>query len=189
MRLSASLLLIALAAGAAYATPPAPRPYSGCGILKLRQWGALEPEPLALYREPGLLRVAEKSAAALPRLAGDGFEPLLAASERRGRWTRLSLDDAGRQGWLEQQRGWDYASWDEFLPGRTVRVLPGLKKGWYSLKGAPAEDAAEIASLTRDQLVQVMEVEEDWVKLERPSGWFRWRDPDGRLTVSLQSSR
>jgi hypothetical protein len=189
VRLQASLLLIALAGGAAYAAPPAPRPYSGCGILTLKQWGARELEPLALYREPGLLRIAEKNAASLPRLAGDGVEPLVAASERRGNWMRLTLDDAGRQGWLEERRGWKYASWEEFLPGRTIRVLPGLKKGWYSLKGTPTEEGSDIASLSRDQLVQVLEVEEDWVKLERPSGWFRWRDPDGRLTVSLETSR
>lgn len=189
MRLPAALLMVALAAGSAYPAPPAPRPFSGCGILTLKQWGALEPAPLPLYREPGVLRIAEKSAGTLPRLAGDGAEPLVAASERRGEWTRLSLDDAGRQGWLKQQRGWEYASWEEFLPGRTVRVLPGLKKGWYQLKGAPADAATELSSLSRDQLVQVLEVEEDWVKLARPSGWFRWRDPDGRLTVSLQTSR
>ncbi|WP_026843070.1 hypothetical protein [Citrifermentans bremense] len=189
MRLPAALLIVALAAGSAYPAPAAPRPYSGCGILTLRQWGALQAAPLPLYREPGVQRIAERSAAALPRLAGDGVEPLVAASERRGNWTRLSLDEAGRQGWLEQQRGWEYTSWEEFLPGRTVRVLPGLKKGWYQLKGAPTEEAAGLASLSRDQLVQVLEVEEDWVKLERPSGWFRWRDPDGRLTVSLKTSR
>ena len=179
------LLFCSMAPGAA----PPPRPYSGCGVLFVTKGSAWEPELLALYREPGMLRIAELRAASLPRLSGSASEPLLAASERRGGWTRLSIDDAGRQGWLEPVRGWEYKSWQEFLPGRSVRVLPGLKKGWYALRSAPGEAAGETGTLTRDQLVQVLEVREDWARLKAPAGWFRWRDGDGRLTVALQESR
>jgi len=65
-----------------------------------------------------------------------------------------------------------------------VRVLPGMKKGLYLLKGEPREAAAQKGSLNRDQTVRVLRIEEDWAELEAPGGWFRWRDGDGRLTVS-----
>ena len=181
-----TLLLLLLSGGAAHPAPPAPRPYGGCGVLALKLWPGAEPARLTLYREPGLLRIAEYDPAALPRLAGSAAEPLLAADARKGGWTRLAYDDAGRQGWLEQARGWQYLSWQEFLPGRTVRVLPGMKKGLYLLKSGPDESAAPIATVNRDQQVRVLQVEDDWARLQAPSGWFRWRDGDGRLTVSLQ---
>ncbi len=184
-----SLILTLICCGAAFSAPPAPRPYGGCGVLTLKQGSGWKPGNLALYQEPGLHRIAEKSPASLPRLAGDAAAPILAASARRGGWTRLFMDDAGRLGWLAETRGWEYASWREYLPGRTVKVLPGLKKGWYLLRSAPGEGGAELAAVTRDQLVQVIEVDEDWARLATPAGWFRWRDGDGRLTVSLQAGR
>ena len=185
-RLPLCALLLTLCSGAALAAPAAPRPYSGCGVLTLKQGLAREPESLVLYQEPGVLRIAEKLPSSLPRLSGNSEEPVLAASERRGVWTRLSIDEAGRQGWLEQERNWEYASWRDLLPGRTVRLLPGLKKDWYALKSAPGDGGTQAALLSRDQEVRVQQVEGDWARLETPSGWFRWRDPDGRLTVSLQ---
>ena len=189
-RMRSKLLILALLcplfAAPAHAAPHAPRPYAGVGVLALKQVAGAEALRLTLYQEPGLLRIAEFQACALPRLAGSREEPLLAAGARRGGWTRLAHDDAGRQGWLEQRRGWEYASWQEFLPGRTVRILPGMKKVLYQLKGDPREAAAAIAALNRDQQVRVLQVRDDWARLQTPSGWFRWRDGDGRLTVSLQ---
>lgn len=175
-----------LGAASAQAAPPRPRPYSGCGVL------ALVPEPgegrgtLPVYQEPGLFRMAELAPSALPRLSGNDREPLLAVSARRGGWTRLAYDDAGREGWVEQARAWRYLSWPEFLPGRSLRVLPGLKKGLYLLRSEPREGAAEAGGVARDQEVRVLQVDGDWVRLQAPAGWFRWRDADGRLTVSLQ---
>lgn len=181
------LAVVTLCADAAFCAPPTPRPFSGCGVLTLKRESGWEPESLALFQEPGVLRIAEKPPASLPRLSGDDREPLLAASGRRGGWTRLFIDDAGREGWLEQARGWQYQSWRDFLPGRSVRLLPGLKKGWYALRKGPGEGEAEVGTLSRDQVVRVRQVEEDWARTEGPSGWFRWRDGDGRLNVSLQT--
>ena len=180
-----ALLLMLLFAAAARSAPLPPRPYSGCGLL------ALQPEPgadkvtLSLYREPGLERLAERDGSALPRLSGSASEPLIAVSARKGGWTQLAYDDAGRQGWIEQARAWRYLSWQEYLPGRWLRVLPGMKKGYYALRNEPGQTGSERGSLTRDQAVRVLQVEDDWVRLQAPSGWFRWRDGDGRLTVSL----
>ena len=185
-RLPMALLLLTLGVGAAHSAPPVPRPYGGCGVL------ALKPEPgsdrlsLALYREPGLSRFAEIDAATLPRLTGSASEPLVAVSARRGGWLQLAYDDAGREGWIEQTRAREYRPWREYLPGRWLRVLPGMKKGCYLLRSEPGEGGAERGSLAREQAVRVLQVEDDWVRLQSPAGWFRWRDGDGRLTVSLQ---
>ncbi|MBJ6799550.1 SH3 domain-containing protein [Geomonas propionica] len=183
--LTAALLLFG-AGSAALAALPAPRPFSGCGVLILKQEAGWQPESVALYQEPGMLRVAETTPQALPRLSGSDTEPLLAASERRGGWVKVALDEAGRQGWLAQARGWEYREWRDFLPGRTVRLLPGLKKEWYQVRLTPGGEASPAPPLSRDREVRVIEVEKEWARVEAPAGWLRWRDPDGRLTVSLK---
>lgn len=183
MRLFVFLAYLALSVAAAQAAAPL-RPYGGCGVLTTAPSG--EKSSVVLYREPGVARLAEVDAAALPRLQGSAAEPLLAVSARKGEWTRVGYDDAGREGWLKQPRSWRYRPWQEFLPGRTVRVLPGMKKPLYGLKSAPGDKGREIGSVSRDETVRVLRLEEDWALLEAPSGWFRWRDGDGRLTISLQ---
>ncbi|OGU06420.1 MAG: hypothetical protein A2075_07655 [Geobacteraceae bacterium GWC2_58_44] len=181
-----TFLLLVLCAAAAHAAPAGPRPYSGCGVVALKGDPGAGAPLLVLYHEPGLLRVAELAGPSLPRLAGSDAEPLLAVSARKGGWTRLAYDDAGREGWIEQPRAWEYLPWREFLPGRLVRILPGMKKGFYVLRSGPAEGAPASGVLTRDQTVRVLQVEEEWARLQSPAGWFRWRDGDGRLTLSLQ---
>ncbi|HEY5513507.1 MAG TPA: SH3 domain-containing protein [Geomonas sp.] len=186
MRLSLliTLTLLVLCAASAHAAPPRPRPYSGCGVLALRQVPGSEKQPVAVYAEPGLQRIAELEIPALPRLGGSRQEPLVAVSAGKGGWLRLCYDDAGREGWTELLRRWDYLPWQEFLPGRTVRMFPGMKKGLYTLRGEPREGSPERGILRRDQAVLVLQVEDDWARLQSPPGWLRWRDRDGRLTVS-----
>ncbi|HJV67429.1 MAG TPA: SH3 domain-containing protein [Geomonas sp.] len=185
----AFLLALLLSAGAvAGAAPAAPRPLSGCGVLELEQPLPPEGGPLVLYREPGLDRIGERQLSSLPRLAGGAGELLVAVTARKGGWTQLSYDEAGREGWVQQGRAWRYLSWEEFLPGRRVRVLPGLKKGLYALRSAPDDQAPERGGVSRDQAVRVLATEDDWARLEAPAGWVRWRDADGRLTISLQES-
>lgn len=179
------ILLIAACLIAATAWAAAPlRPYSGCGVLLAQNAPGPEASPLPFYAEPGLERLAELDLGALPRLSGDREHPVLAVYATKGGWLKLAWDDAGRAGWVEGARAWEYRSWDEYLLGRQVKVLPGLKKNLYALKGAPREASADAGSVSRDQLVRVVQVAEDWVRLERPAGWLRWRDADGRLTVS-----
>lgn len=183
-----ALLLLVLGAAAAHPAPPRPRPYSGCGVLALETAPGAERLALVLYQEPGLARIAEMEGSQLPRLAGSEAAPLIAVGARKAGWSRLAYDDAGREGWIEQARGWEYLTWREFLPGRSVRILPGMKKGYYAVRGEPRQDSAETAVLTRDLTVRVLQVEDDWARLQAPSGWFRWRDGDGRLTVSPQDA-
>lgn len=179
-----TLALLVFWAGSLHAARPRPRPFSGCGVLALRPVPGAERVPIALYGEPGLQRMVELELQALPRLGGDQQQPLVAVSATKGGWVRLAYDDAGRKGWIELLRFWHYLPWEEFLPGRTVRVFPGMKKGLYLLRGEPSEGAAEQETLVRDQAVRVTQVKGDWARSETPSGWFRWRDGDGRLTVS-----
>jgi hypothetical protein len=181
--LLSALALLALCTAAAQAAPPAPRPYGGTGVLALRPIPAPEAARVAVYAEPGLQRILEADIPALPRLAGDQQEPLVAVGATRGGWLRIAYDDAGREGWVEPPRSWEYRPWTEYLPGRLVRVLPGMKKVLYVLRGEPREAGPEQGALVRDQQVRVLQVEEDWARLQTPAGWFRWRDGDGRLTV------
>lgn len=176
-------LLIWVSTGAARAATPL-RPYSGMGVLVPHPAPGTDQTALPLYAEPGVQRIAELEPGALPRLSGDLRQPLLAVHATKGEWLKVSFDEAGRAGWLEAPRSWVYRSWDEFLPGQWVRVLPGLKKVFYSLKGAPREASTDSGTVSRNQQVRIVQVADDWARLERPAGWIRWRDADGRLTVS-----
>ena len=183
MRALLPMVLALLLCRAVHAAPPPPRPYSGVGVLALHPVPGAELSPVVFYAEPGLQRIAELEIAALPRLAGDRREPLVAVGATRGSWLLVAYDGAGHEGWIEPPRAWEYRSWEEFLAGRPVRVLPGMKKGLYALRGGPRETDPERGVLARDQQVRVDRVQEDWVRLRAPAGWFRWRDGDGRLTV------
>ena len=183
--LTAAFCLL-LAAASAQCAPPRPRPYSGCGVLALRLEPGADRITLPFYQDPGVARFAEFDGASLPRLAGSAPEPVLAVSGRKGTWTRLAYDDAGREGWVAQARAWEYRPWREYLPGRLVRLLPGMKKGFYALKGEPGETGAVSGYLEQGETVRVLHVQGDWALIHQPSGWFRWRDGDGRLTLSLQ---
>jgi hypothetical protein len=185
MRLLLIILAIVSAAGSALGAP-VPRPESGWGVLALQPEPGAERGVVVLYQEPGVQRLGEVDVARLPRLAGSDSEPVVSATARKLEWTRLSYDDAGREAWVETRRAWRYQPWHEFLTGRAVRVLPGMKKALYAVRSRPAEGAAEMAALRRDQEVRVLRVESDWALLEAPMGWFKWRDGDGRLTVALQ---
>jgi len=187
LRATLPLLLLLAAASTVESAPPAPRPYSGCGVLVLNEAGEWGKGRLPLYREPGLLRVAEKGVSELPLLSGKGETVQLAATARKGGLTRVAYDDAGREGWLPPSRGAEYLSWQEFLPGRSVRLLPGMKKGLYTARVAPDEGAAAVATLPREKELRVLQVEEGWARLKAPAGWFRWRDGDGRLTIAIAS--
>lgn len=186
LALTVSFLVLSQAAPAA---PPAPRPYGGVGVLSLKEVvkKAEEAPSVTLYHEPELVPVAEVATGFLPRLSGTQAEPQLAVSQTRGGWIRVYYDDAGRQGWLKSERNWEYLPWQEYLAGRTVRVLPGLRKGWYAVRSLPGEEGSELCQVSRDQQVQVTEVRDDWARLRSPAGWFRWRDADGRLTIALSA--
>ncbi|MBJ6727903.1 SH3 domain-containing protein [Geomonas sp. Red875] len=170
-------MILLLSCTVAFAAPPKPRPYSGFGVVVLGR-GDL----LVLYAEPGVQRVGELSAERIPALAAEGGEVAVAADARKGEWVRLAYDEAGREGWVELKRSWELCSWEEYLPGRSVRLYGGLKRGLYLLSPTPGEGKGSV-SLVPGQTVRVAEVAGEWARSERPSGWFRWRDGDRRLTI------
>jgi len=179
------VLLFVLSVAAAHAALLPPRPPAGVGVLAVGPGPGAAENGILIYREPGVGRIAEVSGADLPGLAGTAAQPLVAVRARRGAWCRIAYDDAGREGWIEKRRSWRYLSWAEFLPGRRVKILPGMKKANYLLRAEPGGAARELDTLSRDQVVAVLEVDGDWARLKVPAGWLRWRDGDERLTIGV----
>lgn len=191
---TAWLLLVLLALPAA-AAPARPRPLTGIGVLSIRPFAPSPPEAsatLVLYAEPGMGRVAEPAAGHLPGLAPVlkplAGEHLATVTRQKGKWLRIIYDDADREGWLTPPRYWEYTPWPLFLKGRSARLLPGLKKGFYQLRGEPADSAPTLAQLSRESGLRVVQVEGDWAMVIVDltiSGWLRWRDGDGRFLISV----
>ena len=175
--------------------PPPPRPYTGSGLLLIRPAARLAGEsthPLVFYREPGIGRVAERAPERLPLLLkviipAPGEYPV-AVMGRKGNWLCLAYDEGGHLGWIAMERRWEYLPWREFLPGRRVQLLPGLKKMYTALRREPSAEAGELAPLTPDDQYRVEQVQGDWLRVSLSasgSGWFRWRDDGGRFLVAL----
>jgi len=194
-----SSLLFALFVLPTHGAPPKPRPYTGSGLLIIRppaSPGFDQPGTLVLYREPEVGRVAEPACGALPLLT-QVIEPSVgeypvAVMGKKGAWFKIAYDEAGREGWLETARGWDYLPWEEFLPGRTARLLPGLRKAYYVLRRDPAADAREMDTLTPESAVRIVRMDGDWAHVTvapQTAGWLRWRDEGGRFLITVRSGR
>ncbi|HTP65368.1 MAG TPA: hypothetical protein VMJ66_08260 [Geobacteraceae bacterium] len=186
-----SLFLIGYAA----ASPGQIRPYSGCGVLIVQPLNPDRPGdtgPVPFYREPGVARIAELSAGEIPSLSSvltmSAGEYALAVMEKKGNWLRIAYDDAGREGWVEKARWWDYTTWEVFLKGRFVRLLAGLKKTACTLRERPAETAPQSGMLSGREGLKIIAVEDNWVMVIADSGlhgWLPWRDGDGRFLISV----
>lgn len=175
----ASLTLVILAAGAVVSfARPKPHPLSGNRLLVLERTARV-----AVYAEPGVLRVAEQPAQELPFWNTSGGELLIPVAARRGEWLKIAYDDAGREGWVESRRSWKVLDWEEFLPGRKVRLFGGLKKELYHLFDLP--DGKVAGLIGGGQSVRVIAAKGDWAQTE--AGWLRWRDREGRLVVVLDA--
>ena len=194
-----TIVLMLLLALPAHGAPPTPRPYTGSGLLIIRSPASPDsdqPGTLVLYREPEVGRVAETARGALPLLTQVIVPPAgeypVAVMGKKGAWLKIAYDQAGREGWLEMARGWDYLPWEEFLPGRTVRLLPGLKKPYYVLRRDSAPDGRELDTLTPESAVRIDRMEGDWVHVTvapQTAGWLRWRDEGGRFLITVRSGR
>ena len=52
---------------------------------------------------------------------------------KKGSWLKIAYDDAGREGWLEHgARAGSTSPGRSSCPAALVRLLPGLKKGFYA---------------------------------------------------------
>ncbi len=189
------LLLLVTAVVLPVHAAPQPRPFAGQGVLFFRPFvpeRSTELAAIPLYREPGVGRIAEFTIHRLPQLTTYLTVPAgtyaVAVMEKRGKRLRIAYDDSGRTGWLERARWWDYLRWEEYLPGRTVTLLPALKSGFYRLCTGPSDGAPQQSPLPPRMPVRVTRVQDDWVQATLPpatTGWLRWRDSDGRLLINV----
>lgn len=195
LRIFPLLLLLALLPGASGAAAPRqPRPDAGIGVLLVRPSLAVRDggvPSLILYQEPGVSRIAEKGVASFPliplRSQPAELYPL-AVVAKRGGWFRVAYDDAGRAGWVEKERSWSFLRWEEFLKGRTIRPLPGLRKPFYVLRAAPLTQAPELRTLTPESSLRILEIQGDSARVLLDlslMGWIQWRDEDGRLLIGI----
>jgi hypothetical protein len=190
------ILILSIASSVSGALPK-PRPYTGSGLLVIRPFPPATPETpctLVLYREPGIGRIAEPSCATLPLLTpvmalpAEGF-PLAVMGKKEG-WLKIAYDEADREGWVEQDRNWAYHPWDDYLPGHSARLLPGLKKQWYSLRLAPSEATGEIGTLTPQETFRIDRVSDCWALVRGGTsapGWLQWRDDSGRFLIFIEN--
>lgn len=194
MRIIVALLLVTAGAASSLGAPPPPRPDTGIGILVVSAFPGMTASPeLILYREPGVGRIAGKSAASFPHLAQllraqPGDYPLVVTA-RKGMWLEVIHDDAGRAAWVEPRRAWPFVPWDEILKGKGARLLRGLKKPYYVVVDEGGKVVPDLEPLTPERGFRIIEVEGDRIRVIidlAAMGWLRWRDEDGRLLITLE---
>jgi hypothetical protein len=171
------------------------RPFSGIGVLILRPLNAESPAatvPITFYRDPGVTRIVEHPAVEIPRLSSIISMPAgeypLAVMGKKGNWLLIAYDDAGREGWIKMARWWDYITWEDFLKGRVLRLLPCLNNGVYALRLGPSASSPQTGTPSGKESLRIIKVADDWVLVSADSGlrgWLPWRDGDGRLLVSI----
>lgn len=171
------------------------RPLSGSGLVIIRPLNPespVAPAPISFYRDPGVARITERPAAEIPSLSSilkmPAGEYPLAVMGKKGNWLRIAYDDAGREGWMEMARWWEYNTWEDFLKGRVVRFLPGLKKGDYTLRAGPSTTATQAGALSAKEELRIIKVADDWVLVLTDSGlngWLPWRDGNSRFQISI----
>lgn len=189
-------LLLATGLTVFAASPVKARPLSGIGLLTIRTemvGGKGEAKRLILYKEPRLERLAELAVNRLPALApalipAEGRSCAIVTSARPG-WLRIIYDEAERQGWIERPGRGEFESWEQFLPGRLITMLPGLRKDYYLVRKEASLATEPLENAVREVKLTVVRVEGDWVKVRGAAaqdGWLRWRDDNGRLTVAVK---
>lgn len=180
------LLLLAVSLPAAAASPVKARPLSGIGVLLVKGEGKV----ITIYREPKVGRLAELPAAALPGLAPwlgevEGAFPAVVLSNRPG-WLRIIYDSAESDGWVERRRSGEFRPWGEFLQGRSIGMLSGVRKEFYTLRREASVSAEVLRSAGVEEYFRVVTVEGEWMRVRSAAGdkgWLRWRDDNSRLLI------
>ena len=175
----------------AWAAPPKPRPLAGIGIISLDLRSGNSSIPV--YREPGVARMTQLELSESPAMApvvnnpSEGY--LLAVTRKKGEWLRVIIDDSGREGWIEQNRKWEFRTWESCLKGREVSLLNGIRKEYFQLKKFPVSSSQTVETVSRDRKLRVVELENSWMLVLvdfSQSGWLRWKDDDGRLLITFK---
>jgi hypothetical protein len=191
------LLVFLITTPAAHAAVK-PRPLTGSGVLLIRPPSsspATETTTITLYREPGVGKLAELPPEKLPSLGQvlktTAGETAVAVQGKKGTWLRIMYDEAGREGWLQPERHWEYAGWEAYLKGRVVRLFSGLKKGFNTLRREPSGNAPEVADLSKPLTLRIVQLQDNWALVVidlTASGWLRWRDDEGRFLIVIDES-
>ena len=172
-----------------------PRSLSGIGLLTMGAEMTLAkgaPPQFPVYKEPNFGRLGEQTANRLPGIAPamlpvEGEWYAIVTATRPG-WIRIIYDDAEREGWIPERKALGFRKWHEYLPGRRITLLPGIRKDYYLLRDEASLTSPPRETISRAGLLAVGKVEGDWIHVKsggKLSGWLRWRDDNGRLVVLL----
>jgi hypothetical protein len=180
------ILLLVLCPAVSTAAPPSARTLSGIGLLLVKSGVA----SLTVYREPRLGRLTELPPAKLPDLAPslapeERLVPVVVLSRRPG-WLRIVYDGSEGTGWVEGRRWGEFVPWERFLPGRSVRMVAGLRQDYYLLRREPVAGGEGVRSVVTEENCRAVAHEGNWLKVrcsDAAEGWLRWRDDNSRLTV------
>ena len=185
------IIVILLSSTTSLLAAPKMRPYSGIGVLQLSSVGVTD--ALQLYNDPGIARCCRVETTTIKELNswlfGADRPPSLLVIARKGDWLEVEHDDAGRSGWIMQERRWTYTPWEQYLKGKQIQFLRNSPKKLIQVVARPG--AAEGKPLPPRQSMKVIMGQGDWayVLLDQSSGgWIRWRDSDGRLLVGFEVS-
>ena len=167
------------------------RPYSGIGVLQLSSVGVTDTIPL--YNDPGIDRCCRVETSAIKQLNswlfGDEQPPSLLVMAHKGNWLEVEHDDAGRTGWVQQERRWIYSPWEQYLKGKQIQFLRNSPKRLIQVVARPGTSAG--TPVTPKQSMKVIMGQGDWAYVllnQNNGGWIRWRDSDGRLLVGFDVS-
>lgn len=184
-------MLVVVLAAATVSAAPVSRPFTGIGLLFMRQGPLTEPA-VSLYQRPGVARIGTIRWAQLPSLdhvlKGETEAVVAIVTDKRGPWVLITYDDAGRNGWANMERSWRFQPWEEYLKGRPIRLLPGIRREFYLIRREPTSEPQ--GESLAGQVVRVVEVRDDSCLVLSPTGalgWVKWRDPDGRILVSVEA--
>ncbi|ACD96954.1 conserved hypothetical protein [Trichlorobacter lovleyi SZ] len=167
---------------------PKMRPYSGIGVLQLSSVGVTDAIPL--YDDPGIARCCRVESSAIKELNrwlfGGERPPSLLVTTRKGDWLEVEHDDAGRTGWIMQERRWSYTPWEQYLKGKLALFLRNSPKKLTQV--VPRPGASEGTPLSSKHPMKIILAQGDWAYVlldQNSAGWIRWRDSDGRLLVGF----
>lgn len=189
-QLSLIILILFVSTTAALAAAKM-RPYSGIGVLQISSLTVTD--TIQLFDDPGITRCCKVDTSVIKRLNswlfGDDQPPSLLVTARKGEWLEVEHDDAGRTGWIMQERRWSYTPWEQYLKGKLIVFLRNSPKNQIQVVSRPG--AGKGAPITTRQPMKVIMAQGDWtyVLLDQSSaGWIRWRDGDGRLLIGFETS-
>lgn len=170
------------------ALPVKARVPGGIGLLLVPR-GETE---LVIYKEPKIGRVTEKTVKAFPALQFIHTDPQkipVIVTSRKPGFYRVIFDDGEREGWIDSRISQvEFFRWQELLPGRTISLISGLRKEFYTLKNLPTPSAPVISQIEKGRPCAALSIDGDWMQVRtetNATGWFRWQDENGRLVISF----